>query len=320
MFVQVVLASQDSIAPVGLLHPTHFNIVSKHDAAQQLSADDATVIHVADDWSPAKQRSEAAAAAAGGGGATPAVDAGSSRPEGVRVDVQLRQGDSTLHVTAAARVVTHPRPPSSTTAQATAAALQEALLAVQQQLAAVGCTWLDACFVHLYLRDMSHFGAANAAYCKVLPAVGPPARACVQVGGWGLEGARARRLEQVKVVHTAACLHICQMASMARPCWHNPNSIVFLGVLCLSTQADLPEDTPVLLDVLVHPQSAVQQATPTTSAAAAAGSRTGADGARASSLGSRRVLHVQSISDWAPSCIGPYSQVSPDIDADYMIR
>jgi hypothetical protein len=113
----------------------------------------------------------------------------------VHVDVQLRQGASALHVMAAAHLVTDLPSTSSTTAQATAAALQAALLAVQQQLAAAGCTWLEACFVHLYLKDMAHFGVANAAYCKVLPAVGPPARACVQVGDGGLVGSRAEITE-----------------------------------------------------------------------------------------------------------------------------
>jgi hypothetical protein len=41
--------------------------------------------------------------------------------------------------------------------------------------------------VHLYLADMAHFGAANAAYCRHLPQLNPPSRACVQVTGvWGL--------------------------------------------------------------------------------------------------------------------------------------
>ena len=37
-----------------------------------------------------------------------------------------------------------------------------------------------ALFVHLYLADMTHFGAANTTYCRYLPAVSPSARACVQ--------------------------------------------------------------------------------------------------------------------------------------------
>lgn len=44
-----------------------------------------------------------------------------------------------------------------------------------------GLALSDALFVKLYLADMSHFAAANAAYCRHFPTVSPSARACVQV-------------------------------------------------------------------------------------------------------------------------------------------
>ena len=47
-------------------------------------------------------------------------------------------------------------------------------------LAAVDLNLRFALFVHLYLADMAHFAAANAAYCRRFPAVSPSARACVQ--------------------------------------------------------------------------------------------------------------------------------------------
>lgn len=50
------------------------------------------------------------------------------------------------------------------------------------ELAAKGLALSHALFVKLYLSDMSHFAAANAAYCRHFPAVSPAARACVQVG------------------------------------------------------------------------------------------------------------------------------------------
>ncbi|WIA29375.1 hypothetical protein OEZ86_011879 [Tetradesmus obliquus] len=96
-----------------------------------------------------------------------------------------------------------------------------------------GLSWLRSCFVHLYLADMAHFGAANEAYCRHLPQVDPPSRACVQV--------------------------------------------------------PLPAGCPVLLDVLFARQPDQQQQQQPLD---------------------RRVLHVQSISSWAPSCIGPYSQAT----------
>ena len=48
------------------------------------------------------------------------------------------------------------------------------------ELAALGLCLDIALFVHLYLADMAHFAAANAAYCRHLPAVSPSAGACVQ--------------------------------------------------------------------------------------------------------------------------------------------
>eukprot|EP00775_Hariotina_reticulata_P010371 gene10371-10529_t len=85
-----------------------------------------------------------------------------------------------------------------------------------------------------------HFGAANEEYCKHLPSVNPPARACVQV--------------------------------------------------------PLPAGCPVLIDVLfANPSHQQQQAGTVT---------------LQRQQPQRRVLHVQSISSWAPSCIGPYSQAT----------
>ena len=49
------------------------------------------------------------------------------------------------------------------------------------ELAGVDLTLHVALFVHLCLAEMSHFAAANAAYCRHFPAVSPSARACVEV-------------------------------------------------------------------------------------------------------------------------------------------
>ena len=48
------------------------------------------------------------------------------------------------------------------------------------ELVGLGLSLNIALFVHLYLADMAHFGAANTAYCRHFPAVSPSARACVQ--------------------------------------------------------------------------------------------------------------------------------------------
>jgi enamine deaminase RidA (YjgF/YER057c/UK114 family) len=89
-------------------------------------------------------------------------------------------------------------------------------------------SWSSVLFVNLHLANMSHFCAANAAYCAVVPQRGAPARACVEL----------------------------------------PFSTT--GFKCT-------------VDVLVQQKSHHM---------------------------ARKVLHVQSVSEWAPACIGPYSQAT----------
>jgi len=113
---------------------------------------------------------------------------------------------------------------------AAAEQLRLLLLALDAALRADGLGWSDALLVTLLLRDMSHFGACNAAYVAVVPRSGPPARACV--------------------------------AAPLPP-----------GALCA---VDVTARSP---------------------AARAAGVQ-------------RIAMHVQSVSAWAPACIGPYAQAT----------
>lgn len=92
----------------------------------------------------------------------------------------------------------------------------------------------DACFVHLYVHDMSAFGAINAEYCRYFGQYLPPSRSCVEV------------------------------ASIA--------------------------PTRVLMDCLALRGSGASKRRP--------------------QRVMRDVLHVKSISCWAPHCIGPYSQAN----------
>jgi hypothetical protein len=63
--------------------------------------------------------------------------------------------------------------------------------------------------------------------------------------------------------------------------------------MCFLPQVPLSDGCPVLLDVLFARQPEQQQQ----------------QQQQQMLVPDRRVLHVQSISSWAPSCIGPYSQV-----------
>ena len=69
--------------------------------------------------------------------------------------------------------------------------------------------------------------------------------------------------------------------------WPLPHTS-YLALPPLHTQVPLPHGCPLLLDVLLARRSPSPDPRVTRR---------------------RSVLHVQSISSWAPSCIGPYSQV-----------
>lgn len=192
--VQVVLHSPDSIAAVGVLHPTAFHIEPKDSSTDTVPSSQA-VTEVPLDWQPQQAH-------------PPAQPVTQSDPSSSSACVQQWQTELKLTVSQQhVHIMCSAQAPSaaaggtggvggggtaaaaaaaaSFSAEDTAAALEAALLAVSSQLEALqGITsWQSSCFVHLYLADMAHFGVANAAYCRHLPQVNPPSRACVQVSG-----------------------------------------------------------------------------------------------------------------------------------------
>lgn len=201
---QAVAVSEDSMAPVALLHPTAFRVEPKGQAAgggEPGSAGGAggggaaaQVIQVPDEWAPpaaaAQQQATAAAAAAVG-------HAGD-----LQLDVQLGVVDGQQYCSLAASV----SPAGATTAarlrtaEGTAAALAAALGRLSQALPALGLDWRASLFVHLYVPSMAQFAAANAAYAAVLPAVNPPSRATVQLASSGGDGDTDRLALVVEVL------------------------------------------------------------------------------------------------------------------------
>ncbi|PRW59519.1 diphthine--ammonia ligase isoform X1 [Chlorella sorokiniana] len=217
---QAVTVSEDSMAPVALLHPTAFHVEPKQPAAGSTAAAAgaaaAEVIEVPPDWWPpvAQQAGE---------------PAGSAAPSAAKaaLDVQLSTVEGGQYCSLTASVAAAPAGADLdlSSAAGTAAALSSALRRISDALPGLGLRWTSSLFVHLYVPSMAQFGAANAAYAAFLPAINPPSRATVELGG-------------------------------------NAELALVVEVLF----ARQPEG--------------------------------------------RRVLHVQSISEWAPSCIGPYSQAT----------
>jgi diphthine-ammonia ligase len=235
----VAMHSPDAVAPVGVLQPAAFRVERKGGGGNGGGASDgdgavpeAAVVEVPRDWQPPPLAAAPVSAA-------PPADTDAAPPP-----VAVRAGARHAHVLCAP-VAAGDGPPG---ANGTAAAVHAALRAIGAALPGLGLTWDDSLFVHLYLSDMAQFAAANAAYCKHLPRLSPPSRACVQ--------------------------------------------LPLLG------------DAPLAVDVLFVRRCPQETSTGRRRRARRA-RRKGGEAAQMQ----RRVLHVQSVSDWAPSCIGPYSQV-----------
>lgn len=179
---QAVAVSEDSMAPVALLHPSAFHVEQKEAApgsrGPSCAADGeagagAPVIQVPDDWVP----SPAATAAQQQTGA-PAEE-----PAEPRLDVRLGVADGRQYcsLTASVSPAGGATADQLRTAAGTATALGAALGRLSQALPALGLDWRASLFVHMYVPSMAQFAAANVAYAATLPAVNPPSRATVQL-------------------------------------------------------------------------------------------------------------------------------------------
>lgn len=265
---QAVTVSEDSMAPVALLHPTAFHVEPKQPAAgshaaagEAAAAVAAEVIEVPPDWwPPAAQLAEKAA-----GGATDAAAE-------TELNVQLSAVEGRLYCSLTASVAASPADGDLdlTSAAGTAAALSAALRRISDALPGMGLDWGSSLFVHLYVPSMAQFGAANAAYAAFLPAINPPSRATVELGG---------NAELALVVEVL-------FARWAQLVWLQ--DACKLVLLACSGRLPAPQHRwwRVLSASSSLPPSPCRQPE------------------------GRRVLHVQSISEWAPSCIGPYSQAT----------
>ena len=196
---RAVAMSEDSLAPIALLHPTAFHVEAKGPA--DVAAD------VAAEAAGGGSGAEAAAAAAADAAADAAAavievpdsyaapaPAAPGAPDAAQaalqaaLDVQLSTADGGQYCSLTASVADPgPGSPDLRSAAGTAAALAAALGRISAALPALGLDWRASLFVHLYVPSMAQFGAANAVYAAVLPAVNPPSRATVQLGaGAGL--------------------------------------------------------------------------------------------------------------------------------------
>jgi diphthine-ammonia ligase len=134
-----------------------------------------------------------------------------------------------------------------------------------------GCTAQDVVMVHLYLSEMSHFATINTHYRTFFGTVLPPSRSCVAVGSSVLPGGRRVQLDCVVQSGSGRYMRTKEIRQGTN---ENEND----------TNGNHDNETG---------RSSYTRA---------------AQACSTSTL--RQVLHVQSISHWAPVCVGPYSQVN----------
>ncbi|GAQ84195.1 putative Endoribonuclease [Klebsormidium nitens] len=214
--------------------------------------------------------------------------------------------------------------------QQTEGAVRSLLTSAEAELAAQGMTWADVIYVYLFLADMAHFARANAAYKQVITEEkcacgrGVPSRSTVQVE---LPPGCAAKVEVLvagvgKVVNGRAVRNESVGVQSGRT--DGTGNALEEGKrndVEAAVMATRGERGSTLAD---YAGGSAEKGEPRALGAAGGGReerQAGAGEAETREAGERygcageerpwkKVLHVQSISSWAPSCIGPYSQAT----------
>jgi uncharacterized protein (TIGR00290 family) len=159
---------------------------------------------------------------------------------------------------------------------------RSALSCMRDALSARGCTLADVLFVHLYVADLADFASINAAYCTYFGEF-PPSRSCIQVSD------TFRSLSaSMYPTHESATVQSSKCRS------------VFVGGI---KKGGVSVDCVALRGSGALLLRAARCETETSSLA---DGTCGSDNSNAH----RSVLHVASLSRWAPLCLGPYSQAN----------
>lgn len=176
----------------------------------------------------------------------------------------------------------------------TAAQVEAVLKHIYQQLQANDLCLDDVFYMHLFIDDMGKFKPINDIYKAVFALENPPSRSCVELPlAQGQQGKDDNDVTTdtnnggvVKVV--ADCMAIRQS--------------------CIS-RSERQERNIQALDKFTA-SDADAETTAKASSEKSAATAAAEENENKDPHNSKRVLHVQSISSWAPSCIGPYSQNS----------
>lgn len=175
-------------------------------------------------------------------------------------------------------------------------------LHLRAELTAQRASWKDVIYVHMFLANMAHFAAANKSYMALVPQSSAPSRACIAS----------------PLPPGILCSLDISVAKPPQPprapgsSSNDPRPSQKGGVRgeAARVSRDAGQDLPGA-DITNIPEpsgsaSRVESAEGTVQASGVVED----SGGEGSGSSMRRVMHVQSHSEWAPASIGPYSQAT----------
>ncbi|GMH35085.1 hypothetical protein BSKO_02953 [Bryopsis sp. KO-2023] len=162
---EVVVESDDPIAPSGMYHPKEFHVEVKSapGAGKEIDVGDescAALVKGADISQFEREHKEA-------------ISQASSR-------IRVHKSNGFIHVMSEG-ISANQGGSNPTDSMQVKGCMYSMLSSIKCCLEENGIPWLQCLFVHMYLADMQGFVHANSVYCMFFPGVDPPSRACVEL-------------------------------------------------------------------------------------------------------------------------------------------
>ncbi|KAJ0237093.1 Diphthamide synthase [Hirschfeldia incana] len=228
---QVVLHSPDSIAPVGVLHPTTFHLEKKGnpDSDSLEEKEPVLVFEVQGDGGPNTPES------------THQPDNGTVEHTRNRVSLSKTGKENTFSICCWLE-------DSSESSTGLKEDLETVLTEIESQLLKQGFNWQNVLYIHLYISDMSEFAVANETYVKFIThekcPFGVPSRSTIELPL--VQAGLGKAYVEVLVANdqTKRVLHVQSISSWAPSCI-GPYSQATLhkGVLHMAGQLGLDPPT-----------------------------------------------------------------------------
>uniref|UniRef100_A0A166I9H9 Diphthine--ammonia ligase n=1 Tax=Daucus carota subsp. sativus TaxID=79200 RepID=A0A166I9H9_DAUCS len=177
---QIVLHSSDSIAPVGILHPSGFHVEQKLKGEQ---VNESEGYNRANGVSPESVDSVYEVQ----GDCTQSSDADCRVTD--KIFDSVTQEHRTFNISEMVNDNMHSISCSLQNLHGTLGDLQEdlkiVLMRIESQLVQIGCSWNEVLYIHMYIDDMDNFSVANETYVKFITqekcVSGVPSRSTVEL-------------------------------------------------------------------------------------------------------------------------------------------